>query len=165
MAPSPDLEKFSTEKKSKFFFFSSTQNGPIRKVNMLKSKFEDIFVHIPLLRSSWLDTQKIFRPKKNLKNNFFFHRLKMVQFAKLTCQNRNLKIFHPWPMMRSSWLDTQKIFRRNFYFYFFCFFQLDKFNKFDKCDELDRQIDRTVGYGGPYWKKENKKKKRKHTPT
>ena len=36
-------------------FLSKFQNGPIRKVNMLKSKFDDIFV--PAL-SSWLGTQK-----------------------------------------------------------------------------------------------------------
>ena len=38
----------STEKILKKLFFSSTQNGPIRKVNMLKAKFEDIFVPAPL---------------------------------------------------------------------------------------------------------------------
>ena len=41
----------STEKKKKKIFFSKFQNGPIRKVNMLKSKFDDIFVPAPLLRS------------------------------------------------------------------------------------------------------------------
>ena len=33
------------KKLKKIFFLSKFQNGPIRKVNRLKSKFEDIFVH------------------------------------------------------------------------------------------------------------------------
>ena len=45
------LRKFFDRKKiEKQFFFSSIQNGPIRKVNMLKSKF-DIFILDPRRQS------------------------------------------------------------------------------------------------------------------
>ena len=45
------LENFSTKK----IFFSSTQNGPIRKVIMLKWKLEDILGFTPFWGSFWLD--------------------------------------------------------------------------------------------------------------
>ena len=59
-------------------FFSSTQNGPIRKVNMLKSKFDDIFVPTPL-RDHPGSTLRNFSTEKN--RCFLFE---MVQFAKLS---------------------------------------------------------------------------------
>ena len=82
--PENVLEIFLTEKKIEIFFFSSTQNDPIRKVNMLKWKFDDIFVlpHYEVILARHLDTY--FRPKK-IEIFFFFHRLKMVSLSLSHC--------------------------------------------------------------------------------
>ena len=40
-------------------FLKMFQNGPIRKVIMIKVIFEDFLIFFPSCRSSWLDTQKI----------------------------------------------------------------------------------------------------------
>ena len=65
--------------RKKKILLSKFQNGPIRKVNMLKSKFDDIFVPAPLCHHGSA-LRKFFDQKKKKK----FNRLKMVQFAKLT---------------------------------------------------------------------------------
>ena len=45
---STKLRFLDDPKKSKKKILSKFPNGPIRKVNMLKSKFDDIFVPVPL---------------------------------------------------------------------------------------------------------------------
>ena len=57
------------KKIEKKFFLSKFQNGPIRKVNMLKSKFDDIFVPAPLCHHGSA-LRKFFDQKEN--QNFFF---------------------------------------------------------------------------------------------
>ena len=53
--------------RKKNFFLSKFQNGPIRKVNMLKSKFDDIFVPAPLCHHGSA-LRKFFDQKKSKKN-------------------------------------------------------------------------------------------------
>ena len=57
------------KKNRKKNLLSKFQNGPIRKVNMLKSKFDDIFVPAPLCHPGSA-LRKFFDRKKN--RNFFF---------------------------------------------------------------------------------------------
>ena len=57
--------------------FFKVSNGPIRKVNMLKPKFDDIFVPAPLLRSCSA-LRNFFDRKK--KFQFFFSILKILYY-------------------------------------------------------------------------------------
>ena len=84
------LRKFS-KFFEKFFLAQTLPNGPIRKVIALKVKFEDLRLHLPLWRHG--SRLKIFRPKIFGPKKIFFQSFQMVQFAKLSGQNRNLKTF------------------------------------------------------------------------
>ena len=72
------------EEKSKVFFSSSTQNGPIRKFNMFKPPNSNILKNFPSI---------VIFSQKNWKLKIIFHLFKMVQFVKLTCLNCQIPIF------------------------------------------------------------------------
>ena len=78
------------KKKLENFFSSST---PIRKVNMFKPPNSNVLKILPSTGCPQPRLSHFFTQKKNRKVKIFFHRFKMVQFAKLTCLNRQIPIF------------------------------------------------------------------------
>ena len=58
----------------------------------------------------WLQTKKIFRPKIFRPKKFFFQSFQMVQFAKLSGQNRNLKTFSVFSPLRGHPCSTLRKF-------------------------------------------------------
>ena len=81
--------------KSEFFLLLQiTQNGPIRENKWLKPKsgtfFWDFWMTLPL---QWLEASRLSHFRQIFRNNFFCSKwLRMVQFAKKSGRNRNLRI-------------------------------------------------------------------------
>ena len=91
------------KKLKKKIFLSKFQNGSIRKVNMLKSKFDDIFVPAPLCHHGSA-LRKFFDQKKSKK---IFSSTQNGPIRKVIMLKSKFETFSIFlPIMRSSWLDT-----------------------------------------------------------
>ena len=88
-------------------FFSKFPNGLIRKVSMLKSKFDDIFVPAPLWGRPGSTLINFFEKKfRNRKKNFLIKVSKWSNSQSYYVKSEIWRYFCSSSIMRSPWLDT-----------------------------------------------------------